>query len=159
MSGSFRSLLAAGAIAVLPLAPAALRAQTAQTPAPSAAPAATADSMAFPRQFVKWVFAGQGDSAYAHAGPRLRESMQSAEAVSGMAARIQTRFGQAQGTDAEVQFDDGAQKVYIVVMRFPQAPEPGAWMVAYTPGTRVVERAGFSPLSSVKSRYPNAKLP
>ena len=39
------------------------------------------------------------------------------------------------------QFTDGALKVYIAVMRFPQAPEPGAWVVAYAPGTRVAERA------------------
>jgi hypothetical protein len=44
-------------------------------------------------------------------------------------------------------------------MRFSQAPEAGAWVVAYTPSTRVVERASFGPLSRVKSHYPQAKLP
>ena len=85
--------------------------------------------------------------------------MQSAEAVNAMASRIRTRVGEAQGTDAEVQVDEGALKVYIAVMRCAQAPEPGAWAVAYAPSTKVVERAGFSSLASVKTRYPQAKLP
>jgi hypothetical protein len=155
MPGILRLVLAAGAFAALPLAPAALGAQT----SPNATQIAPADSLAFPRQFVKWVFASQGDSAFAHAGPRLREAMQSAEAVNGMASRILTRFGEAQGTDAEVQFDEGELKVYIVVMRFSLAPEPGAWVVAYVPSTKVVERASFTSLSNVKTRYPQAKLP
>ena len=144
-----------GLVATMLLAPVAARAQA----APAATPSPTADSLAFPRQFVKWIFASQGDSAFAHAGAQLREGMQSAEAVNGMASRIQTRFGEAQGTDAEVQFDEGTLKVYIVVMRFSQAPEPGAWVVAYDPATKVVERSGFTSLSNVKRRYPQAKLP
>ena len=97
--------------------------------------------------------------AFAHAGPRLREGMKSAEEVNGMASRILARFGEAQGTDAEVQFDEGELKVYIAVMSFAQAPEPGAWVVAYVPSTKVVERASFTSLSNVKTRYPQAKLP
>jgi hypothetical protein len=165
MSRTLRLVLAAGALAALPVASATLHAQaspaatkrpTAQRPATKSA---AKDSLAFPRQFVAWVFASEGDSAYAHAGPELRENMKSPEGVRTMASRIKTRFGESQGTDAEVQFDEGAQKVYIAVMRFPQAPEPAAWTVVYTPGTKMVERAGFSPLSSVKTRYPQAKLP
>ena len=57
MSVSLRHALAAGAFAVLSAAPAALHAQ---------APAA--DSLAFPREFVKWVLSAKGDSAWAHAG-------------------------------------------------------------------------------------------
>ena len=148
MSASFRPFVAAGAFAALLLAPAALRAQ---------APAA--DSLAYPRQFVQWVLTTQGDSAFAHAGPALRESMKSAEAINSMAGRIATRFGEAQGTEAEVQFDEGPLKVYIVAMRYAQAPEPGAWVVVYSPATKVVERASFGPLSRVKTNYPQAKLP
>jgi hypothetical protein len=155
MSGILRLVFAAGAFAALPLASAALRAQ-ASAPTPESA---VADSLAFPRQFVKWVFSAEGDSAFAHAGPQLRESMKSAEEVNAMASRISTRFGEAQGTDAEAQFDEGALKVYIVVMRFAQAPEPAAWVVAYVPGTKVVERAAFTSLTNVKTRYPQAKLP
>ena len=156
MSGTLRLAFAVGAIAVSFLAPAALRAQA----SPSAAPvAAAADSLAYPRQFVNWVLSTQGDSAFAHAGPMLRESMNSAEAINAMAGRIAVRFGEVQGTNAEVQFDEGPLKVYIVAMRFSQAPEPGAWVVAYSPSTKVVERASFGPLSNVKSRYPQAKLP
>ena len=146
-------LLVAGAVAALPLAPAALRAQAA--PAAGAA----ADSLAFPRRFVDWVFQSHGDSVYAHAGPELRQGMGSAAGVNAMSSRIRTRFGAVQGTDAEVQFDEGPLKVYIAVMRFATAPEPGAWVVAYDPATKRVERAGFSALSAVKSRYPQAKLP
>lgn len=154
MPGTLR-VLVASAFAALFLAPAALRAQASRATAEGAA----ADSLAFPRQFVKWVFAKQGDSAYAHAGPQLRESMKSAEGVNEMASRIATRFGELKSTDAEVQFDDGALKVYIAVMTFAQAPEQAAWVVGYSPSTKVVERAGFSSLTNVKSRYPQAKLP
>ena len=157
MPGLFRFVVAAGAFAALPLAPAALRAQATSAAAPAAA-AAAADSLAFPRQFVKWVFSTQGDSAYAHAGAELRESMKSPAAINEMAGRIAMRFGEQTGTDTEVQFDEGPLKVYIAVMRFAQAPEPGAWVVVYSPATGVVERSSFGPLSRVKSRYPQAKL-
>ena len=150
MSGTLRFLFA-GAFAALAFAPAGLGAQ--------ASPKAAADSLAFPRQFVKWVFAKQGDSAYAHAGPELRQNMKSPEGVGEMATRIQTRFGESKGTEAEAQFDEGALKVYIAVMQFPQAPEPAAWVVVYSPTTKIAERASFSSLSNVKTRYPQAKLP
>src|SRR5687768_9781942 len=113
MSGTLRLVLAAGAVATLSIAPAPLHAQ-----ASPAAPTTAADSLAFPRQFLKWVRSGQGDSAFAHAGPTLREAMKSADSVNAMAGRMKTRFGEEQGTDAEIQFDEGAQKVYILVMRY-----------------------------------------
>ena len=161
MAGTLRLALAAGALAALPLAPAAVRAQAAPAAASTIAVSkdAVVDSLAFPRQFVNWIFTTKGDSAFAHAGPQLRASMQSAEAVNEMSGRVATRFGEMQGTDAEVQFAEGELKVYIAVMRFALAPEPAAWVVAYSPTTKVVERSSFGPLSSVKSRYPNAKLP
>ena len=155
MSGTSRLLLATGAFAFVALMPEALRAQ-ASTPA---APAAAADSLAFPRQFVNWVFSNQGDSAYAHAGPTLRESMKSGEQINVMAGRIFARFGELTGTDAEVQFDEGPLKVYISALRFPSAPAPAAWVVVYSPETKVVERASFGSLANVKTRYPQAKLP
>jgi hypothetical protein len=154
MSGLLRLAIAAGAFAALPLTPATLRAQA----TPAAAPSVAADSLAYPRQFVKWVFSTQGDSAFAHAGPSLRASMKSAESINQMAGRIAVRFGETTGTDNEVQFDEGELKVYIAVMRFSQALEPGAWVVVYSPSTKVVERASFGPLSRVKSNYPQAKL-
>ena len=150
MSGTLRRVLVAGVFASTLLAPAALHAQ--------AAPAA-ADSLAFPRQFVNWVLTTQGDSAFAHAGLMLRESMKSAEAINTMAGRVATRFGEVKGTAAEAQFDEGPLKVYIVAMNFSQAPEPGAWVVVYSPATKVVERASFGPLSRVKTNYPQATLP
>ena len=153
MPGLFRLVVVAGAFAALPLAPAALRAQASSTAAPAAA-----DSLALPRQFVKWVFSTQGDSAFAHAGPTLRESMKSPAAINEMAGRIAVRFGEQTGTDKEVQFDEGPLKVYIAVLRFAQAPEPGAWIVVYSPVTGVVERASFGPVSRAKSHYPQAKL-
>ena len=153
MTSTLRVFLAAGVLAAASLAPAAAHAQA--TPA---APAA-ADSIAFPRQFVKWIFDSQGDSAYAHAGTQLRTSMQSAEQLSGMAARLASRFGELQGTDAEVQFDEGKLKVYIAVLRFATAPELGAWVVVYSPETKIVERSSFGPLSNVKHRHPGAGLP
>lgn len=153
MHAAHRIALAA-AIAALALAPAPLRAQV-----PAAGPAPAADSMAFPRQFVQWVFAGQGDSAYAHAGPRLRESMQSPQGVSAMASRILGRFGAMEGTSAEAQFADGPLLVYIAALKFPDAPEPGAFVVAYDPATRVVDRASFGSLANARSRFPQARLP
>jgi hypothetical protein len=153
MSRYFRVALATAALASAPVAPAALRAQT---PAPVSG---AADSLAFPRQFVKWVFSAQGDSAIAHAAPSLRESMKSAADVNEMSARVAARFGESKGNVAEVQFDEGPLKVYIVAINFAQAPEPGAWLVAYSPSTKIVERASFGPLSNLKARYPQAKLP
>ena len=44
-------------------------------------------------------------------------------------------------------------------MQFAQGPEPGAWVVAYSPSTKVAERASFTSLTNVKNRYPQAKLP
>ena len=151
MSAHFRFAVVSVALSVAPVA---LRAQASATSAPS-----VTDSLAFPRQFVKWVLTSRGDSAFAHAGTRLRESMKSADDVNAMAARIAVRFGETKGTETEVQFDEGEQKVYIAVMPFDKAPEPGAWVVAYTPSTKVVERSSFGPLSRVKERYPQAKLP
>ena len=148
-------VLYAGAFAAMFLAPATAIAQA----SPATTKSAVKDSLAIPRQFVKWVFAKQGDSAYAQAGPQLRETMKSAEGVNDLASRIQTRFGEQNGTDTEVQFDEGPLKVYIAVMRFSQAPEPGAFMVTYSPTTKVVERAGFTSLSNIKTRFPQAKLP
>jgi hypothetical protein len=49
--------------------------------------------------------------------------------------------------------------VYIAVMSFSLEPQPGAWVVAYSPATKVVERASFGPLARVKANYPQAKLP
>ena len=155
MSRTLRFAIGTGVLAALTVVPAVLRAQA----TPRTTRSAAADSLAFPRQFVKWVLSSQGDSAFAHAGPELQQRMESATGINEMSARIKTRFGEQQGTDAEVQFDDGAQKVYIVVLRYAQAPEPAAWVVAYVPSTKVVQSAGFAPLSSVKTRYPQAKLP
>lgn len=155
MSGILRLVVAAGTFAALPLAPAPLHAQSSQPAASVAAP----DSLAFPRQFVKWVLSAQGDSAWAHSGPQLRESMKSAAEINGMALRIATRFGELQATDAELQFDEGTLKVYIAAMRFSLAPEPGAFVVVYSPATQIVERSAFTSLSNVKTRYPTAKLP
>ncbi|MDB4893260.1 MAG: hypothetical protein JWL61_5115 [Gemmatimonadetes bacterium] len=148
MSRTHRLVLAAGAFAALTIAPTALRAQS-----------ATADSLAYPRQFVKWVFTTQGDSAFAHAAPGLRESMKSAESINQMAGRIAVRFGEVKSTDAEVQFDEGPLKVYIAAMRFSLAPESAAWVIVYSPITKIVERASFGSLANAKSHYPQAKLP
>jgi hypothetical protein len=154
MSASIRLAVAAGAIATLTLAPAALHAQAA-----AAARPATTDSLAFPRQFVKWALTGQGDSAYAHAAPKLQTAMKSPQDVNAMALQIASRFGDAQGNDAEIQFDEADHKVYIVVTRYSQAPEPGAFLVAYSPTTHVVDGAVFTSLTNMKNRFPQAKLP
>src|SRR4051812_14654708 len=90
MSRIIRLGLVAGVFAALSLSPASVRAQS--------APAAS-DSLAFPRQFVKWIMSAQGDSAFAHAAPTLREAMKSAEDVKNMQARLAMRFGAEQGTD------------------------------------------------------------
>ncbi len=147
MPVSLRHALAAGAFAALSFAPAAVRAQ------------APADTLAFPRQFVKWVLSAQGDSAWAHAGAKLRESMKSAQGVNEMSMRVVTRFGQLDSTTAEVQFDEGTLKVYIAAMNFSLAPAPAAWVVAYDAKTGLVDRASFGPLDRIKTLYPQAKLP
>jgi len=154
MSTSLRLALAAGAFAAVSFAPVALRAQ-----APSAAPTSAADSLAFPRQFVKWALSGQGDSAYVHSAPKLQEAMKSPQNVNAMGLQISSQFGEPQGTDAEVQFEEAGHKVYIVVTRYSKAPEPGAFLVNYAPGSRVADGAIFTSLSNIKSHYPQVKLP
>ena len=62
---AFAALIAGSAVA-----PSTLGAQ--------AAPAAAADSMAFPRQAVKWFQSSQADSLFALAGEQLMSSMKSA---------------------------------------------------------------------------------
>ena len=154
MSIRSRLLVTGAIIAASSFAPVVTHAQAAP-----AAPATAPDSIAFPRQFVKWVFAAQGDSAYAHAGPELQASMKSAAEAGAMAGRIKERFGDLQGTEAEVQFDEGSLKVYIAAVRLSQAPELAGWVVVYSPTTKIVERSAFSSLTNIKARYPQAKLP
>jgi hypothetical protein len=123
-----------------------------------AAPAAT-DSMAFPRQAVKWFQTAQADSLFSHAGDQLKASMQSAANTTDMMSRMATRFGEFKSTDAEVQFDDQGSKVFIAVSTYATAPEQVAMVVRYTPGKSVIDGFSIQPLSRVKERFPNAKLP
>jgi hypothetical protein len=123
-----------------------------------AAPAAT-DSMAFPRQAVKWFQTAQADSLFSHAGDQLKASMQSAANTTDMMSRMATRFGELKSTDAEVQFDDQGSKVFIAVSTYATAPEQVAMVVRYTPGKSVIDGFSIQPLSRVKERFPNAKLP
>ncbi|MEO8624477.1 MAG: hypothetical protein ABI625_25575 [bacterium] len=150
MPKNLRIALAAIVLAALASSPTVVSAQSNAT-----AP----DSIAFPRQYVKWVLSSQGDSAWSHAGTQLREGMKSADGVNQMAMRVASRFGEPKSTNAEVQFDEGALKVYIAVMSFSLDAQPGAWVVAYSPSTKVVERASFGPLARIKASYPQAKLP
>jgi hypothetical protein len=153
MSTSRRLALAVGAFAAASFAPVALRAQAA------AGPNAATDSLAFPRQFVKWALSGQGDSVFVHSAPRLQEAMKSPQNVNAMGLQITSKFGEPQGTAAELQFEESGHKVYIVVTRYSQAPEPGAFLVNYAPGTRVADGALFTSLSNIKTHYPQLKLP
>ena len=143
---AFAALIAGSAVA-----PSTLGAQ--------AAPAAAADSMAFPRQAVKWFQSSQADSLFALAGEQLKSSMQSADNTREMMTRMSGRFGEHKSTDAEVQFDDQGTKVFIAVSTYATAPEPVAMIVRYTPGKNVIEGFSITPLSRAKERFPTAKLP
>jgi hypothetical protein len=142
--------LAAMAAAVAPVA---LHAQAA------AAPAAAADSMAIPRQAVKWFQSSQADSLYANAGEQLKASMQSPANALAMMGRMSSQFGEHKSTDAEVQFDNQGSKIFISVSTYATAPEPVALIVRYTPGSPVIQGFSISPLSRAKERFPDAKLP
>lgn len=133
--------------------PASLAAQAA--PAASAA----ADSMAFPRQVVKWFLTAQADSLYNHAGTELKSSMQSPASIVAMMGRLSSRLGEHKSTDAEVQFEQNGARVYIVAVTFSQAPERGAFVVRYVPGSPVIESFSVSQLARVKEHFPEAKLP
>jgi hypothetical protein len=151
-----RTPLAAVAFAALTaaavIAPSSAAAQA--TPA-----AAAADSMAFPRQAVKWFQTAQADSLFSHAGDQLKASMQSAANTTDMMSRMATRFGELKSTDAEVQFDDQGSKVFIAISTYATAPEQVAMIVRYTPGKSVIDGFSIQPLSRAKERFPNAKLP
>jgi hypothetical protein len=149
-----RTPLAAATFAVLAAA-----AMIAPSSAAAQATPAAADSMALPRQAVKWFQTAQADSLFSHAGEQLKASMQSAANTTEMMSRMATRFGELKSTDAEVQFDDQGSKVFIVVSTYATAPEQVAMVVRYTPGKTVIDGFGISPLSRVKEKYPNAKLP
>lgn len=139
------------ALAVLLVAaPAAAHAQAAAAPA---------DSMAFPRQVLKWFTTAQADSIYSHAGEQLKASMQSSATVAAMMGRMAGQLGEYKSTDAEVQFEKDGTRLYIAAMTFSQAPEPGAVVIRYVPGTPVIQGMTISPLSRVKERFPEAKLP
>lgn len=136
---------------VLAGAPAAVQAQVA-----SAAPA---DSMAFPRQVVKWFTTAQADSLYNHAGEQLKASMQSSAQVTAMMGRMASQLGEYKSVDAEAQFEQNGTRVYIAAASFTTAPEPAAIVVRYQPGTPVIQGMTIQPLSRVKERFPEAKLP
>ena len=145
--------LAAAVIGAAAVAPSSLAAQAAP-----AAPAA-ADSMATPRQAVKWFQTSQADSLYANAGEQLKASMQSAANALAMMGRMSSQFGEHKSTDAEVQFDNQGSKVFISVSTYATAPEPVALIVRYTPGSPVIQGFSIAPLSRAKERFPDAKLP
>jgi hypothetical protein len=138
----------------------ALAAAGASSPSSLGAQAApAADSMAFPRQAVKWFQTSQADSLFAHAGEQLKASMQSAANAATMMASMATRFGEHKSTDAEVQFDDQGTKLFVAVSTYASAPEQVALIVRYTPGSPVIQGFSISPLSRAKERFPAAKLP
>jgi hypothetical protein len=124
-----------------------------------AAKSAEADSMAFPRQAVKWFRTSQADSLFSHAGDELKASMQSVANATTMMAQMATRFGEHKSSDAEVQFDDQGNKLFIAVSTYSTAPEPVAFVVRYAAGTRVMQGFSIMPLSRAKERFPAAKLP
>jgi hypothetical protein len=127
--------------------------------AAQAAAAPKADSMAFPRQAVKWFRAAQADSLFAHAGDQLKESLQSPTTAAATMAQMGTRFGEHKSNDAEVQFDEQGNKVFIAVSTYASAPEQVALVVRYAEGTRVMLGFSVMPLSRAKERFPAAKLP
>ncbi|HYD51290.1 MAG TPA: hypothetical protein VEA99_01635 [Gemmatimonadaceae bacterium] len=138
-----RSLLALALLAALP---ASLRAQA-------------ADSLAFPRQVLKWFNTSQADSLFAHSGEQMKARMQSAANVTGMMAQLAEQVGEQKALEGEYQFDKDGQKVYIAVARFSKQADPGAFVVQYAPGSTVFDRFGVMPLARAKELFPEAKLP
>lgn len=136
--------------ALLVAAPAAARAQAAAVPA---------DSMAFPRQVVKWFTTAQADSLYNSAGDQLKGAMQSAAGVTAMMGRMSAQMGEFKSVDAEAQFEKDGTRVYIAAVTFSTAPEQGAIVIRYTPGSPIIQGMSISALSRVKERFPEAKLP
>jgi hypothetical protein len=133
------------------LAPASVAAQ--------APPPAAADSMAFPRQAVKWFQSSQADSLFSHAGEELKTSMQSSANAATTMKQMASRFGEHTSTDAEVQFEDQDSRVFIAVSTYSAAPEQVAIIVRYTPGQPVIRGFSITSLSRAKERFPAAKLP
>lgn len=131
-------------------------------PSPLAAQAASKaarDSMAFPRQVLKWFQAKQADSIFSHASEQLKASMKSPADAETMMGQMASRFGAHKSTDAEVQFDDQGNKVFIWVSTYATAPEQVAIIVRYTPGKTDILGLSIGSLSRAKERFPAAKLP
>jgi hypothetical protein len=133
------------------LAPALLGAQ--------GAPAASADSLAFPRQVFAWVRQSQADSVFAHAAEPMRSRLQSPANVTAMMGQLAAQIGAYQSTEGEYQFEREGRKVYIAVARHATAPELAAHVIQYAPGASMFERLGVMPLSRAKETFPEAKLP
>jgi hypothetical protein len=133
------------------LAPASLGAQS--------APAASADSLAFPRKVFAWVRQSQADSVFAHAAEPMRSRLQSPANVTAMMGQLAAQIGAYKSTEGEYQFEREGRKVYIAVARHETAPELAAHVIQYAPGASMFERLGAMPLSRAKEMFPEAKLP
>ena len=152
---SFRRLPIAALAAALTgagaLAPSSLGAQ--------AAPAASADSLAFPRKVFAWVRQSQADSVFAHAAEPMKSRLQSPANVTAMLGQLASQIGAYKSTEGEYQFEREGRKVYIAVARHETAPELAAHVVQYAPGSSMFERLGAMPLTRAKEMFPEAKLP
>lgn len=145
--------LLAGVPVALALAPS-LQAQDAPVPMESAA-----DSLAFPRQVLNWLFLSEADSLWAHASENMREQMGSPDQVEEASVQIAVNLGEETEVLSEQVLTQGERLVYLRGTRYAQVPEPLFWVVVFTPADAEVHALFPAPRAAIEQQFPEAVLP
>ncbi len=118
-------------------------------------------TMAFPREMLASFLAGDADKVWERAGPTLREMNGSAKQMRDHSAELRKDMGKEIALISEQAFDhqDGnGAKVYVRAARHEVIPEL-FWIVIYTPSNRQVEMITMQPRQTIRTLFPQVKLP
>jgi hypothetical protein len=121
----------------------------------------SADAMAFPRQVLAWYLAGEAQQVWSHAGPMLRELSESPDGLREAAAEITDSMGPEVAVLGEQLFahpEGGGMQVYVRTVRHSQVPEL-FWIVTFSPANRQVQMIMPQPRQTIRSLFPQVKVP
>jgi hypothetical protein len=128
---------------------------------PLQAQASSGEAMTFPRQVLAWYLAGDSERVWAHAGPMMREMAESPNGLRGAAAEISTTMGSETGVLGEQLFDHpegGGAQVYVRAARHSEVPEI-FWVVIFFPADKKVQMIMPQPRQTIRTLFPQVKLP
>lgn len=128
---------------------------------PLQAQASSDEAMAFPSQVLAWYLAGDAERVWAHAGPMMRELSESPNGLRGAAAELSTAMGAETGVLGEQLFDHpegGGAQVYVRAARHSQVPEI-FWIVIFFPADRQVQMIMPQPRQTIRTLFPQVRLP